>query len=67
MRRSRFTEAQMLAVLAESEAGAGTDELGRRHGISRNTFYNWRRSSAAMDNDTPEDRQKNRRVELIKL
>lgn len=67
MRRSRFTEAQMLAVLAESEAGAGTDELSRRHGISRNTFYNWQRSSAAMDKDTPEDRQKNRRVELIKL
>jgi putative transposase len=43
MRASRFTPDQILAILAEAEAGAKTDELCRRHGISRNTFYNWRK------------------------
>jgi putative transposase len=43
MRQSRFTAEQVLAVLAEGEAGAKVDELCRRHGISRQTFYQWRR------------------------
>lgn len=44
MRASRFTPDQILGILAEAEVGAKTDELCRRHGISRNTFYSWRKT-----------------------
>ena len=42
MRRSRFGEEQIIAILREHEAGAATSEVCRRHGISDATFYNWR-------------------------
>lgn len=43
MRKSRFTEEQIIGILAESDAGAKTSEFCRRHGISENTFYRWRK------------------------
>ena len=42
MKRSRFSEEQIIGILREQEAGAATADVCRRHGISSATFYNWK-------------------------
>ena len=42
MRKSRFTEEQLIALLAEQERGLATAEVCRKHGISEGTFYKWK-------------------------
>jgi len=49
MKRARFTEEQIIAVLKEREAGAKTADLARKHGISEATIYNWKAKFGGMD------------------
>jgi len=42
LKKSRFTESQIVAVLKEGEAGLPVAELCRKHGISSATYYNWK-------------------------
>lgn len=46
MRKSRFSESQIVAVLKEGEAGIPIAEIIRKHGISRQTYFGWRRKYA---------------------
>ena len=43
MKKTRFTETQIVSILKQQEAGIPTKEICRQHGISEATFYNWNR------------------------
>ena len=49
MKRSRFSEEQIIGILKEHQAGLSASELCRKHGISDATFYNWRSKYGGMD------------------
>lgn len=49
MRKSRFTEAQIVGILKEQEGGQPTKDVCRRHGISETTFYKWKAKFGGME------------------
>lgn len=49
MKRSRFKEEQIIAILAEARGGRTTKEVCAEHNISQQTFYNWKRKYGEMD------------------
>ena len=48
MKKSRFTESQIIAIPSEAEAGMKVKDVCRKHGISDATYYNWRPSTAGV-------------------
>jgi putative transposase len=69
MKRSKFTEEQIINILKESEAGKKTADICREHGISAWTFYDWRKKYKGMS--VPEARrlkkleEENRRLKTM--
>jgi putative transposase len=49
LKKSRFTDSQIIAVLKQAEAGTPVPELCREHGISSATFYKWRSKYGGLD------------------
>lgn len=49
MKKSRFTESQIVSLLKQYEAGKTSESICRENGISKATFYNWRKKYGGMD------------------
>ena len=49
MRKSKFTESQIIAILKQAEGGAKVADLAREHGVSTATIYAWRSKYGGMD------------------
>lgn len=49
MKKTRFTETQIVSILKQQEAGLAVKEICREHGISEATFYNWKSKYGGME------------------
>jgi len=49
MRKSRYSDSQIMAILKQAQAGTPVPELCREHGMSTATFYKWRAKYGGMD------------------
>ena len=49
MKRSKYTESQIMKILKEAEAGVSVEDLMRQHGFSRASFYKWKAKYSGMD------------------
>ena len=49
MKKTRFTESQIVAILKSADAGMKVKDLCRKHGISEATYYNWKSKYGGMD------------------
>lgn len=49
MRKSRFTDEQIVSILRQGDAGASISELCRQHGITNTTYYRWKRKFGGME------------------
>ena len=49
MKKSRYSDSQIISILKQAEAGAKVDDLCREHGMSNASFYKWRSKYGGMD------------------
>lgn len=57
MKKSRFSETQIVAILKETDAGLPVQEVCRKHGISSATYYNWKSKYGGMDMIYPQSQR----------